>query len=167
MVRTTVKQHAFAFLVFDIRHWVIPLCLRRRYFEHSNHVPGIPPDGDRLAEKLALLHLRLFPRPFSNHATECSRAVGDWNQHMSLQKCANLSDCGRISACVTDTRIPARVSIMWYYRCLAARRILSEIEAVLSGWNILWCSDRTLLSIMRSVYDVLPLRLPAVCWHVW
>ena len=24
---------------------------------------------------------------------------------MSLQKCANFSDCGPISACVTDTRI--------------------------------------------------------------
>ena len=31
--------------------------------------------------------------------------------------------------------------------------------------NILRYSDRTLLSSMRSVYDVLPLRLPAVCWH--
>ena len=41
-------------------------------------MPGIPPDCDRLAEKLALLHLRLFPRPFlSSHATECSRIVGE------------------------------------------------------------------------------------------
>ena len=31
--------------------------------------------------------------------------------------------------------------------------------------NILRYSDRTLLSSMRSVCDVLPLRLPAVCWH--
>ena len=31
---------------------------------------------DRQAEKLALLHLRLFPRPFSSHATECSGIVG-------------------------------------------------------------------------------------------
>ena len=36
---------------------------------------GIPPDCDRLAEKLALLHLRLFPGPFSNHATVCSGGV--------------------------------------------------------------------------------------------
>ena len=40
---------------------------------------------------------------------------------------------------------------------------LSEIEAVFS-WNIVWYSDRTLLSSMRSVY-VLPLQLPAVCRH--
>ena len=40
-------------------------------------MPGIPPDCDRLAEKLALLHLRLFPRPLSSHATECSGIVGE------------------------------------------------------------------------------------------
>ena len=38
---------------------------------------GIPPNYDRLAEKLALLHLRLFPRLFSSHATECSGIVGE------------------------------------------------------------------------------------------
>ena len=37
---------------------------------------GIPPDCDCLAETLALLHLRLFPQPFSNHATVCS-GVGE------------------------------------------------------------------------------------------
>ena len=40
-------------------------------------MPGIPLDCDRLAEKLALLHLRLFPRPFSSHATECIGIVGE------------------------------------------------------------------------------------------
>ena len=40
-------------------------------------MPGIPPDCDHLAEKLALLHLRLFPRPFSNHATEYSGIEGE------------------------------------------------------------------------------------------
>ena len=38
---------------------------------------GIPPNCARLAEKSALLHLRLFPRLFSSHATECSGIVGD------------------------------------------------------------------------------------------
>ena len=66
MDEMTVKQCAFAFIVFGfMQTWIIPLCLRRRHFQRSNHVPGIPPDCDRLAEKLALLHLRLFPRPFS------------------------------------------------------------------------------------------------------
>ena len=69
IAETTVKQRAFAIILFEFQNWVIPLCLRRRYFWRSNYVPGIPPDCDR-AEKLALLHLRLFPRPFSNHATE-------------------------------------------------------------------------------------------------
>ena len=65
MAETTIKQRAFAFIVFhDFQNGVIPLCLRRRYFWRSNHIPGIPPDCDRLAEKLALLHLRLFPWPF-------------------------------------------------------------------------------------------------------
>ena len=40
-------------------------------------MPGIQPDCDRLAEKLALLYLRLFPRPFSSHATGCSGIVGE------------------------------------------------------------------------------------------
>ena len=40
-------------------------------------MPGIPLDCDRLAEKLALLHLRLFLRPFSSHATECIGIVGE------------------------------------------------------------------------------------------
>ena len=36
---------------------------------------GIPPDCDGLAEKLALLHLRLFTRHFSKHATVCSGPI--------------------------------------------------------------------------------------------
>ena len=40
-------------------------------------MPGIPHDCDRLAEKLVLLHLRMFPRPFSSHATECIGIVGE------------------------------------------------------------------------------------------
>ena len=64
------------YIVFHFQNWVIPLCLRRRYFKLSNHVPGIPPDCDRLA-KLVLLHLRLFPWPFSSHATECNGIDGE------------------------------------------------------------------------------------------
>ena len=41
----------------------------------SGHA-GIPPDGVRLAEKLALVVFRLFPRPLWFHATECCGAVG-------------------------------------------------------------------------------------------
>ena len=86
-------------------------------------MPGIPPDCDHLAEKLALLHLRLFPQPFSNHATECSGAVGDGNQRMSLQKCANSSDCRPISAYATRHAYPSQ-SIPCCYRCLAVNSVL-------------------------------------------
>ena len=65
-------------------------------------MPGIPPDCDRLVEKLALLHLRLFPRPFSSHATECSGIVGE-----------DFSDCGPISACATDTRIQPKYPVLF------------------------------------------------------
>ena len=41
------------------------------------NITEIPPDCDRLAEKLALLHLKRFPRPFSNHAMECNRGIGE------------------------------------------------------------------------------------------
>ena len=68
MAETTVKQRAFAFIAFHFQS----IGLSRFVYVSaifSNHVPGIPPDCDRLAEKLALLHIRLFPRPFSTHAT--------------------------------------------------------------------------------------------------
>ena len=75
-------------------------------------MPGIPPDCNRLVEKLAPLHLRLFPWPFSRHATECSRLIGG-NQRMSLQKCANFNDCGPISACATDTHIQPEYPVLF------------------------------------------------------
>ena len=34
------------------------------------------------------------------------------NQRMSLEKCANLSDCGTISACATDTRIQREYPVL-------------------------------------------------------
>ena len=50
-------------------------------------MPGIPPDSDGLAEKLARLHLRLFPRPFSNHATECIGIVGEEPAYVASKVC--------------------------------------------------------------------------------
>ena len=35
------------------------------------------------------------------------------NQRMSLQKCANFSDCGPISACATDTRIQPEYPVLF------------------------------------------------------
>ena len=77
-------------------------------------MPGIPPDCDRLVEKLALLHLRLFPRPFSSHATECNGIVGEGTSvGRFVQKCANFSDCGPIGACATDTRIQPEYPVLF------------------------------------------------------
>ena len=79
---TTVKQRAFAYIMFDFQKWETWLRLRRAIFSAVNMrqnaiTPraGNPPDCDRLAEKLALLHFRLFPRPLANHATGCSGGV--------------------------------------------------------------------------------------------
>ena len=69
-------------------------------------MPEIPPDCDRLAEKLALLHLRLFPRPYSSHATECRGIVGEGTSVCRFKRVpTSVKACGPISACATDTRI--------------------------------------------------------------
>ena len=49
-----------------------------------------------------------------------------------------------------------------HYTSLTLWCNLSEIEVVFSFWNILRYNDQTLLSSMRFVYDVLPLRLTTV-----
>ena len=111
-------------------------------------MPEIPPDCDRLAEKLALLHLRLFPRPYSSHATECRVIVGEGTSVCRFKRVpTSVKSCGPISACATDTRIqpvyPVLFSMFSGEFCLRLKPYL----VVISG------------------YDVLPLRLPAVCWH--
>ena len=119
--------------------------------------PGILPDCDQLAEKLALLH---FSRPLSNHATVCSGGAGGGDQRMSLQQCANLSDCTERLAHARHGSFQPELLLS-----MLSSENLYEIEALFSCWNIFRYSDRTLLSSMRSVYDVLPLWLPSVCWH--
>ena len=85
IAKATVKRCAFAFNVFDLQ------ILRWHYFSAnmSQNVitprAWIPPDCDRLAEKLALLHLRLFPQPFSNHAMVCSGGVGEGTSECRLK----------------------------------------------------------------------------------
>ena len=76
-------------------------------------MPGIPPDCDRLAEKLALLHLRLFPRPFSSHVTKCSGIVGEGTSVCRFKKSGNFSDCRPISACATDTHFQPEYSVLF------------------------------------------------------
>ena len=151
MAETIVKQRAFAFIMFDFQNWDTRLALRWAIFITVNmrqNITGIPPDCDRLAEKLALSHLRLFPRSFSNHATECKGGVGVGTAYVTSKVCQIEWLCGPISACAT----------LCCYQCLAVKSIWN------SCWNTLWCSDRTLMSSMRSVYDVLPLWLRAGMW---
>ena len=89
---------------------------------------------------------------------------------MSLQKCADLSDCEQISACATETPILVEIGLSYpilSYPIPFSQLVILEIEAVFSCENSLRCTDRTLLSSMHSGYDVLLLPLPAVCWRVW
>ena len=77
MAETTVKQCAFAFISCSISK----IGLSRFVYVGAIFSAVTTCRGfhltDRLAEKLALLHWRLFPRPFSSHATECSGIVGE------------------------------------------------------------------------------------------
>ena len=77
-------------------------------------MPGIPPDSDRLAEKLARLHLRLFPRPFSNHATECIGIVGVGTSVCLLLVASKVCQLQwTICACATDTRIQPEYPVLF------------------------------------------------------
>ena len=77
-------------------------------------MPGIPPDCDRLAEKLALLHLRLFPRPYSRHATECRGIVGEGTSVCRFKSVpTSVKSCGPISACATDTCIQPEYPVLF------------------------------------------------------
>ena len=108
---------------------------------------------------MALVAFRLFPRPLWFHATECCgasvcrfKSVPTW-----------LGDCTDRLAHVRDASLQPEYSCCYRvrYRCSAVK---SEIEAIFSCLNILRYNDRTLLSSMRSVYDVLPLcRCDMVC----
>ena len=125
-------------------------------------MPGIPPDCDRLAEKLALLHLRLFPRPYSSHATECRGIVGEGTSVCRFKSVpTSVKSCGPISACATDTCIQPEYPVLF---SMFSGEFCLRLKPYLVNKNSLRCTDRTVLSSMRSGYDVLPLRLPAVCW---
>ena len=99
---------------------------------------------------MLLLHLRLFPRPLSNHATVCSRGLG------CCFKSVQTSDC-------TD-----RLAHAWHGSFQP--ELLSMLSCEIWDWsniyfNIFWYSDWTMLLSRRSVYDVSPLWLSSLCWH--
>ena len=70
-------------------YWETRRYLRKHQANVISGHAGIPPDCVRLAEKLALVAFRLFPRSLLYHATELLRSRRAGNQRMSLQKCAN------------------------------------------------------------------------------
>ena len=94
MVETILKPRAFAFIVshFSNMYWETrPYFLRPRKNQAnviSGHA-GIPPDCVLLAEKLALVAVRLFAQPLWFHATECYGTVGR-EPACVASKCANL-----------------------------------------------------------------------------
>ena len=66
MAETTLKPHAFAFIVSNFQHELGNPAL---FFSTVVNISqtsraGIQPDCVRLAEKLALVAFRLFPRPY-------------------------------------------------------------------------------------------------------
>ena len=64
MVDTTLKPHAFAFIVSNIQHVLGNPALFFSARKHLANISGharIPPDCVRLAEKLVLVAFRLFP----------------------------------------------------------------------------------------------------------
>ena len=120
-------------------------------------MPGIPLDCDRLAEKLALLHLRLFLKQalFKSRNGMYRNSRGG-NQLMSLQKRANFSDCGPISACATDT--PILVEIGLSYPVLS--RVVSWLFSMFSGE---FCLRLKPYFVVKIASDVLTEHCCQVC----
>ena len=165
MFETTLKLHAFAFIVSDFSniYWEI-----QRYFSahvnirQTSSVVRIPLDCVHLAEELALVAFWWFPRPLWFHATECRGAVGREPACVASKVC-QLAD-GLVHA--RHAKSPAKIF-----------GLLSSSLAMLSGEIYLRLKPYLVVEIssyivtehccesMRSVYDVLPLRLPAMCWH--
>ena len=76
MTKTTVKRCACVFIVFELQHLIRCFFNANMWQNAITPRAGIPPDCDWLAEKLALLQLRLFPQRFSKHEMVCSGGVG-------------------------------------------------------------------------------------------
>ena len=95
---------------------------------------GIPPDCVRLAEKLALVAFRLFPRPLWFDATEYCGAVGREPACVASKVC-QLCDCeDRLSACAARYSPPARVLVL----------LLSSLLSMFNGEIYLRLNERSL-----------------------
>ena len=129
-------------------------------------MPGIPPpDCDRLAEKLALLHLRLFPRPFSSHATECSGIVGEETSVCRFKSMPTWVVANRL-AHARQTRL----SSWWlaypilYYPILPYLQIISRVVSWLfSMFSDEFCLRLKPYLVVRIASDVLNEHCCQVC----
>ena len=82
---------------------------------------------------------------------------------MSLQKCANFSDCGPISACATDTRIQPEYPVLLSMLSGQFRLRMKPYLVVQVSSDVVTehCSQLCVLAMMfcrSDCYDVLPLR---------
>ena len=112
MAETTVKQPAFSFIAFHIQSIGLSCFVNvGAIFSAVTTWRGF--HLTVIAYRRSWhLHLRLVPRSFSSHATECSRIVGEGTIVYRF-KSANFSDCGPISACATDTRIQPEYPVLF------------------------------------------------------
>ena len=83
---------------------------------------GFHPDCDRLAEKLALLHLRLFPRPFSSHAMECRGIVGQGTNVCRFKSVPTSVIADRLAHAHIQPEY-LRIPCCFAFRCLAVNSV--------------------------------------------
>ena len=171
MAKTTLKPRAFVFIVseFSNMNWET-----RRYFQRSGKHAANVTCRDfarlccvRLADKLALVAFRLLPRPLWYH-------TGHW---VLWSRMSGTSVCRFKTVPTWWLRGPikrmrgmlfssqsTRVVSSSLFSMLSGEIYLRLNEAVFSCWNIFRHSDRTLLSSMCSVCDVLPLCRCVLTW---
>ena len=118
-------------------------------------MPGNPHDCDRLAEKLALLHFRLFPRPFSSHATECIGIIGEGTSlcHFKSVPTSVIADW-----LVHVRQTPILVEIGLSYPILS--RVVSWLFSMFSGE---FCLKLNSYLVVKIASDVLTKHCCQVC----
>ena len=102
---------------------------------------------------------KLFPQSLLSYAPEFNGGIGEGSSVCRFTRVPTWWLCGPICASMTRYLVSnLHPEYSCCYRCIAVKSIWD--------WNRIYLfKDRTLLSSMRSVYGVLPLWLPAVCWH--
>ena len=119
----------------------------------------------RLAEKLALVAFKLFPRPLWFHATVCCGAVGEGTRMCRFKSVPTWWLRGPISACAARYSAPQRVLVL----------LLSSLLSMLSGEIYLRFKLYLVVKISSDiviehccqvcVLSMMFCRSAAVCWH--